>query len=82
MKRVFLSLFFVFCGFSACFGASNATDVYMLAQTKNTTALKSVESIDLVDLDGDTALCYAIKNNDVDAYNLLKRLVFYNFLPF
>ena len=56
-----------------CFAANNATDVYLLAKTENTSELKKVENIDVVDSDGNTALCSAIKFNDVDAYNILKK---------
>ncbi len=72
MKRIILSLFIIFGISSHCFGANNATDVYLLAQTKNATELKNVENIDVVDSDGNTALCSAIKYNDVNAYNMLK----------
>ena len=56
-----------------CFAANNATDIYLLAQSGNTSDLKAVENIDVVDSDGNTALCSAIKFNDVDAYNILKK---------
>ena len=52
--------------------AYNTTDIYLLAQSKSTTELKKIESIDVVDSTGNTALCSAIKDGDVDAYNLLK----------
>ena len=48
MKRIILSLFIIFGISSHCFGANNATDVYLLAQTKNATELKNVENIDVV----------------------------------
>ena len=56
-----------------CFAANNATDVYLLAQSGDAAELKAVENIDVVDSDGNTALCSAIKFNDVDAYNILKK---------
>ncbi len=73
MKRAFLSLFLVFGVFSASFAANNATDVYLLAKTESISELKKVENIDIVDSDGNTALCSAIKYDDVDAYNILKK---------
>ncbi len=73
MKRLFLSLFLILGTFSASFAASNATDIYLLAQTKSTSELGKVEDIDAVDADGNTALCSAIKDNNIDAYNLLKK---------
>ena len=73
MKRIFLPLFLILGTFSASFAASNATDVYLLAQTKSTSELQKVENIDVVDSDGNTALCSAIKDNNIDAYNLLKK---------
>ena len=73
MKRLFLSLFLIFGAFSACFAANNATDIYLLAKTESTSELKKVENIDVVDSDGNTALCSAIKYDDVEAYNILKK---------
>lgn len=73
MKRVFLSLFLFFITISGCFATNNATDIYLLAQTKSISELGKVEDIDVVDSDGNTALCSAIKDNNVDAYNLLKK---------
>ena len=72
MKRLFLSLFLIFGAFSACFAANNATDIYLLAKTESASELKKVENIDVVNRKGDTALCMSIKDNDVDAYKLLK----------
>ena len=72
MKKLFLNLLIVFGMTTHCFAANNATDVYLLAQTKNATELGKLENIDVVDSNGDTALCSAIKFNDVDSYNALK----------
>ncbi len=73
MKKLFLSLLLIFGAFSASFAANNATDIYLLAKTKSTSELNKVENIDTVDADGNTALCTAIKDKNVDAYNLLKK---------
>lgn len=73
MKRLFLSLFLILGTFSSSFAANNATDIYLFAQTKSTSELSKIENIDVVDSDGNTALCSAIKDNNIDAYNLLKK---------
>ncbi|MBD5400440.1 hypothetical protein HDR61_01670 [bacterium] len=73
MQKILLSLFMIVGINLSCFAAQNATDIYLLAQAKNTTELKKVENIDATNSDGDTALCIAIKYNDVDAYNVLQK---------
>lgn len=73
MKKLLLSVFLTFGMIFGCFATNNATDIYLLAQSGNTSDLKAVENIDVVDSDGNTALCSAIKFNDVDAYNILKK---------
>ena len=73
MKKLVISIFLAFGMNFGCFAANNATDVYLLAKTENTSELNKVENIDVVDSDGNTALCSAIKFNDVDAYNILKK---------
>ncbi len=73
MKKIILYLFIIFGITPYCFAANNATDVYLLAQTKSATELNKVENIDVIDADGNTALCSAIKDNNIDAYNLLKK---------
>ena len=71
MKKI---LFFLFCVFNAglAYSATEMSDVYLLAQTRNASELGKLENIDVVDKNGDTALCSAIKNGNIDAYNLLK----------
>lgn len=72
MRKVCLSLG-IFIGIvSECFAANNARDIYILARTNNSAELKYVENLDAVDSYGDTALCTAIRYNDVKAYNVLK----------
>jgi len=73
MKKIIFFLFIVFGVMPGCFAAHNATDIYLLAQTNSASELKKIENIDVVDSDGNTALCSAIKYNDVDAYNILKK---------
>lgn len=73
MKKLIISIFLAFGMNFGCLAANNTTDIYLLAQTKNSAELKKIENIDTVDSDGNTALCSAIKNNDIDAYNLLKK---------
>ncbi|MCQ2571606.1 MAG: hypothetical protein MJ165_01210 [Alphaproteobacteria bacterium] len=73
MKKLIISIFLAFGMNFGCFAANNATDVYLLAQSGDAAELKAVENIDVVDSDGNTALCSAIKFNDVDAYNILKK---------
>lgn len=72
MKKIILYLFIIFGITPYCFAANNATDIYLLAQTKSTSELGRVENIDAVDADGNTALCSAIRDNNIEAYNLLK----------
>ena len=74
MRKLFLSLFLIFSVFSAPCAANNATDIYLLAKTESVSELKKVENIDVVDSNGNTALCSAIKDGDIDAYNLLKNV--------
>ena len=50
-----------------------AEKVYMYAKTKNTTALKLLnEKIDVVDSNGNTALCLSMLKQDKNAYDMLK----------
>ena len=72
MKRIVLFVLFVLTIIPSCFAANTARDIYILARTNNSTELKYVENLDAVDSYGDTALCTAIRYNDVKAYNLLK----------
>ncbi len=69
MKKL---LFTLFCLLSINLAYSATEDVYLLAQTKNVTELQNVKNIDITDKNGDTALCSAIKDGNIDAYNLLK----------
>ena len=74
MKKILLLLSLAF-GFNInCFAANNATDIYVLAHADNTSELKKVDNIDVVDADGNTALCSAIKYNDIKSYNILKSM--------
>ncbi len=57
---------------STCLAATDSVDIYSLAQSKNVTELNNIDDIDIVDSDGNTALCVAIKNDDIDTYNVLK----------
>ena len=70
MKKIILFIFLVFNAVSAY---SATEDVYLLAQTNNISELQNIKDIDVTDKNGDTALCSAIKFNDVDAYNILKK---------
>lgn len=70
MKKIILFIFLVFNAVSAY---SATEDVYLLAQTNNISELQNVKDIDVTDKNGNTALCSAIKFNDVDAYNILKK---------
>ena len=50
-----------------------AEKVYMYAKTKNTTALKLLnEKIDVMDSNGNTALCLSMLKQDKNAYDMLK----------
>ena len=71
MKKI---LFTLFCILNINFvnAATEMSDVYLLSQTKNTTELQNIENIDIVDKDGNTALCSAIKDGNIESYNLLK----------
>ena len=72
MKKIILSVLFV-CSVLPVYSATHdSTDVYLLAQTQNVQELQKVENIDIVNKKGDTALCAAIKDGNVDAYKLLK----------
>ena len=73
MKKTFLFLCLIF-NVTFAYSATETTDIYLLAQTGNTAELQTIENIDTVDANGDTALCSAIKDGDVDAYNLLKKV--------
>ena len=72
MKKFIVSVFLAFEINFGCFASNNAMDIYLLAQSGSMKELKAVENIDVVDSDGNTALCSAIKDSNVNAYNLLK----------
>ena len=71
MKKYAFVLFAIF-NMNFAYSATNTEDVYLLAQTKNVTELQNIKNIDVVNKNGDTALCSAIKDGNIDAYNLLK----------
>ena len=71
MKNIIFAMCLFFGINLYCF-AENTTDVYLLAQAGKANELQKVENIDVSDSDGDTALCSAIKHDDVNTYNILK----------
>jgi len=74
MKKYIFFLFAIFNANFAYSATNKAEDIYLLAQTGNTTELQTVKNIDTVNANGDTALCSAVKDGNIDAYNLLKSI--------
>lgn len=72
MKKYIFFLFAIFNANFAYSATNKAEDIYLLAQTGNTTELQTVKNIDTINANGDTALCSAVKDGNIDAYNLLK----------
>lgn len=72
MRKILFVAISVLGIISTCLATTDSVDIYSLAQSKNVTELNNVENIDIVDSNGNTALCVAIKNGDVDTYNVLK----------
>ena len=57
------------------FANTTSEQIYHFASNNDISSLyKNSDSLNALNKDGDTALCVAIKNNDVDAYKTLKKV--------
>lgn len=65
-----IGIFTLNCVFNA--HANTANDIYRMAQ-QSPSMLNKISDINTMDNSGNTALCNAILNDDVDAYNILKK---------
>ena len=77
MKRLSTISLFTVCllGTQPVYAAQmSALEIYTLASSNNLDGLKLIDSIDTTDQNGNTAICKAIINNDVAAYNTLKSI--------